>query len=131
MSASPAKPPILSMALVVTGNMLGAGVLALPVKTGLSGFMPSLAGIFLMWILMLSTAIILSGQKSLSESATADLPTFFQKELGTAGKWITVAANLVILYGLFVVFKLILSFYLCNWGMNSNTKGRKGHPQPL
>jgi len=104
MSTSPAKPPILSMALVVTGNMLGAGVLALPVKTGLSGIMPSLAGIFLMWILMLSTAIILSGQKSLSESTTSDLPTFFQKELGTAGKWITVAANLVILYGLLVAY---------------------------
>ncbi|MCJ7683793.1 MAG: hypothetical protein MUO68_05815 [Desulfobacteraceae bacterium] len=104
MSTSPAKAPILSMALVVTGNMLGAGVLALPVKTGLSGLIPSLAGILLMWILMLSTAIILSGQKSLSESATADLPTFFQKELGTAGKWITVAANLVILYGLLVAY---------------------------
>ena len=92
------------MAFVVTGNMLGAGILALPIQTGLSGLIPSLAGIFLMWILMLSTAFIIAGQKSLTESATADLPTFFQKELGTAGKWVAVVANLVILYGLLVAY---------------------------
>ena len=92
------------MSFVVTGNMLGAGILALPIKTGLSGFIPSVVGILLMWALMLSTAIILAGQKSLTESETADLPTFFQKELGTVGKWITVAANMIILYGLLVAY---------------------------
>jgi len=92
------------MSFVVTGNMLGAGILALPIKTGLSGFIPSVLGIFLMWGLMLSTAIILAGQKSLAESETADLPTFFQKELGTTGKWITVVANMIILYGLLVAY---------------------------
>ena len=92
------------MAFVVTGNMLGAGILALPIQTALSGLIPSLAGIVLMWILMLSTAFIIAGQKSLTESATADLPTFFQKELGTAGKWVAVVANLVILYGLLVAY---------------------------
>ena len=95
---------ILSMSFVITGNMLGAGILALPIKTGLSGFIPSVLGILLMWGLMLSTAIILAGQKSLSESETADLPTFFQKELGTTGKWVTVVANMIILYGLLVAY---------------------------
>ena len=95
---------ILSMSFVVTGNMLGAGILALPIKTGLSGFIPSVLGILLMWALMLSTAIILAGQKSLAESETADLPTFFQKELGTVGKWVTVVANMIILYGLLVAY---------------------------
>ncbi|MBT3257927.1 MAG: tryptophan/tyrosine permease [Deltaproteobacteria bacterium] len=95
---------ILSMSFVVTGNMLGAGILALPIKTGLSGFIPSVLGILLMWALMLSTAMILAGQKSLTESKTADLPTFFQKELGTVGKWITVVANMIILYGLLVAY---------------------------
>jgi tyrosine-specific transport protein len=95
---------ILSTSFIVTGNMLGAGILALPIKTGLSGFFPSIVGILLMWGLMLSTAIILAGQKSLTESETADLPTFFQKELGTAGKWVTVIANMIILYGLLVAY---------------------------
>ncbi len=95
---------ILSMSFVVTGNMLGAGILAVPIKTGLSGFIPSVVGIILMWALMLSTAIILAGQKSLTESETSDLPTFFQRELGTGGKWVSVIANMIILYGLLVAY---------------------------
>ena len=95
---------ILSMSFVVTGNMLGAGILALPIKTGLSGLWPSIFGIVLMWICMLSTACILAAQDSLTRSDTADLPTFFQHELGTTGKWISVAANIVILYGLLVAY---------------------------
>ncbi len=95
---------ILSMSFVVTGNMLGAGILALPIKTGLSGLWPSIFGIVLMWICMLSTACILAGQESLTRSETADLPTFFQHELGTAGKWISVVANIIILYGLLVAY---------------------------
>ena len=31
----------MSMAFVVTGNMPGAGILALPIQTGLSGLIPS------------------------------------------------------------------------------------------
>lgn len=92
------------MAMVVTGNLIGAGILALPVKTGLSGLLPSLAGIAATWLMMLSTALILSRQKSLTESETADMPSFFQQELGTAGKWISVVANLIILYGLLVAY---------------------------
>lgn len=95
---------ILSMSFVVTGNMLGAGILALPIKTGLSGLWPSIFGIILMWICMLSTACILAGQESLMRSDTADLPTFFQHELGTAGKWVSVVANIIILYGLLVAY---------------------------
>ncbi len=95
---------IISTAFIVTGNMLGAGILALPVKTGLSGLIPSLVGITLMWLLMLTTALILAGQDSLTKSASADLPTFFEHELGKLGKWIAVPANLIILYGLLVAY---------------------------
>ncbi len=92
------------MAFVVTGNLLGAGILALPVNTGLSGFIPSLLSILLMWAAMFSTALILASQKHFAESPTADLPSFFQAELGAVGKWITVLANLVILYGLLTAY---------------------------
>lgn len=95
---------VLATSFVVTGNLIGAGILALPVKTGLSGLIPSLVGIVLMWAFMLSTAMILAAQPALSESETSDLPTFFQRELGTAGKWLTVAANMIILYGLLVAY---------------------------
>lgn len=92
------------MSLVITGNMLGAGILAVPIKTGLSGFLPSLVGILVTWGIMLATALIFASQKSLTESETADLPTFFQKELGNTGKWVTIIANLIILYGVLVAY---------------------------
>ena len=98
------SPPVLSTALVITGNLIGAGILALPVLTGLAGLWPSLVGISLMWALMTATAIILAGQKSLNESATADLPSFFQDELGGLGRWVAVAANLLILFGVLVAY---------------------------
>lgn len=98
------RASIISMAFVVTGNLLGAGILALPVNTGLSGFIPSLVSILLMWAAMFSTALILASQKHFAESPTADLPSFFGAELGAAGKWITVLANLVILYGLLTAY---------------------------
>ncbi len=92
------------MAFVVTGNLIGAGILGLPINTGLAGLVPALAGNVVMWLLMLTTAIILSEQKSLTENENADLPTFFQAELGMVGKWITVVANMIILYGLLVAY---------------------------
>jgi tyrosine-specific transport protein len=104
MSKSSAHPHVWTMAFVVTGNLIGAGILGLPINTGLTGLIPALIGNVVMWLLMLTTAIILSEQKSLTETENADLPTFFQAELGSVGKWITVIANMIILYGLLVAY---------------------------
>ncbi|NDV28637.1 aromatic amino acid transport family protein [Desulfovibrio sp. JC010] len=94
----------LSMMFVVVGNMLGAGILALPVNLCAAGFYPSIAATLLMWVLMTYTALIYSEQKSLTTSENADLPTFFQQELGNGGKWVTIVANLIILYGVLVAY---------------------------
>lgn len=91
-------------ALVVTGNMVGAGILALPVNLGPAGLLPALCAIAFMWCLMTWTALIYSEQKSLVQNETADLPTFFGAELGPAGKWVSIAANLIILYGVLVAY---------------------------
>ncbi|WP_419778557.1 aromatic amino acid transport family protein [Maridesulfovibrio sp.] len=94
----------LSMMFVVVGNMLGAGILALPVNLCAAGFYPSVAATLLMWVLMTYTALIYSEQKSLTTNENADLPTFFHHELGNAGKWVTIVANLIILYGVLVAY---------------------------
>ncbi len=94
----------LSMMFVVVGNMLGAGILALPVNLCAAGFFPSVAATLLMWVLMTYTALIYSEQKSLTTNENADLPTFFHDELGNAGKWVTIVANLIILYGVLVAY---------------------------
>ncbi|MGE4556829.1 MAG: aromatic amino acid transport family protein [Desulfovibrionaceae bacterium] len=98
------KASVITMSFVITGNLIGAGILALPVQTGLAGFWPSVLGSVVMWAMMLTTAMILAAQPALTESETADLPSFFQQELGMVGKWITIVANLIILYGLLTAY---------------------------
>jgi tyrosine-specific transport protein len=98
------RTKVLSMTLVIVGNMLGAGILALPVTLCAAGFLPSVVGAVLACAFMVFTAIIYSRQKALVENENADLPTFFGQELGPAGKWLTVLANLVILNGLLVAY---------------------------
>jgi tyrosine-specific transport protein len=98
------KTSVITMSFVITGNLIGAGILALPVQTGLAGFWPSVLGSVVMWAMMLTTAMILAAQPALTASETADLPSFFQQELGVVGKWITIVANMIILYGLLTAY---------------------------
>src|SRR3972149_4119009 len=45
--------------LLIAGSCIGAGMLGLPIVTGLAGFYPSLVMIFLVWGFMTSTALLL------------------------------------------------------------------------
>lgn len=44
---------------LVAGTCIGGGMLALPIATGISGFLPSLAVMALCWIMMTATALLL------------------------------------------------------------------------
>ena len=46
-----------SAALLIAGTALGAGVLALPIQTGLAGLVPAVAGIILVWMTMLTVVL--------------------------------------------------------------------------
>lgn len=95
---------MVTTALIVTGNMVGAGILALPVNLGPSGLLPAVLASVAMWAVMTSTGLVIARQPFLRENADADLPTFFEAVLGPWGKWLSVAANLVILYGLLTAY---------------------------
>lgn len=103
-SNGPGAGKVVTTALVVTGNMVGAGILALPVNLGPSGLIPALIGTVFMWFMMTCTALIYSRQKALIDDPDADLPTFFGRELGPTGQWVSVAANIIILYGLLTAY---------------------------
>jgi tyrosine-specific transport protein len=102
--SAPSTGRMVTTALIVTGNMVGAGILALPVNLGPSGLLPAVLGALAMWAIMTSTGLIIARQPFLRENASADLPTFFEAVLGPCGKWLSVAANLVILYGLLTAY---------------------------
>ena len=99
-----ASAPVMTVGILITGNLVGAGILGLPINTGLSGFVPSFIVMVLVWGLMVGTAVIISDQVLVSGEERFDLPSLFGRTLGRAGQWVAVAANLLILYGLLVAY---------------------------
>ena len=96
--------PVTTVGILITGNLVGAGILGLPINTGMAGFPLSTATMVIMWGLMLATAMILSSRFLSTHDARFDLPSLFEETLGPFGKWVAVVANLLILYGLLVAY---------------------------
>ena len=105
---------ILTIALLITGTTIGAGMLGLPIKTGLSGMFPSLISMIIMWALMFVTAWILTSRIIESNQTVSDIPTLFHKELGPLGKWLSITGHLIIFYGLLVAYLSGASSILVN-----------------
>lgn len=101
---TPSTGKVITTSLIVTGNMLGAGILALPIDLGPAGLFPAVLGALGVWALMTCTGLIIARQPFLAQNRDADLPTFFEVVLGPVGKWVSVAANLVIFYGLLTAY---------------------------
>lgn len=102
-SHSPSFGKIFSSSLLVFGNVLGVGVLALPITAGLGGFVPALIGIVGIWFVMLFAAWIIASRIDPNKK-NFDLPSFYGQELGQSGKWIAIICNLIILYGVLVAY---------------------------
>jgi len=94
----------LAAAALIAGNLVGAGILGLPINTGLAGFWPSMLAMLAGGGLMYLTAIILGDEAAKSRSETFDYPSLYHRVLGKAGQWIAILANLVILYGLLTAY---------------------------
>lgn len=104
MNTKPSTLQIISIGFLIVGNLIGAGILALPINTGLAGFIPSLLGLFVTSAAMYYSAIILSAEAVKRQESTFNYPSLYLTYLGTAGKWIAVLANLIILYGLLTAY---------------------------
>ena len=104
MGKQPSSLQVVSIGFLIVGNLIGAGILALPINTGLAGFLPSLLGLFVTSAAMYYSAIILSTEAVKRQETTFNYPSLYQTYLGTAGKWIAVLANLIILYGLLTAY---------------------------
>jgi len=95
---------LISVSLLVVGNLIGAGILALPVNTGLAGFVPSLINMMVFGAAMFYSAIVLAKEANEAKEETFNYPSLYEKYLGSFGKWIAIAANLILLYGLLVAY---------------------------
>ena len=93
------KKTIFFMALLISGNMIGAGILAVPIVAGFAGFYPSLFAMFFLCAAMLYTGFVLIHEINEEKQETFNLPSLYGQHFGVSGKWITSIANMTIFYG--------------------------------
>jgi tyrosine-specific transport protein len=95
---------LLGGTLIIGGSCVGAGMLGLPIITGLCGFYPSLVMLFLAWAFMTATALL-----------TVEVTSWFSKDVNlismvghSLGKWgqrISWVLYLFLFYSLLVAYQ--------------------------
>lgn len=94
---------VLGGVLLVAGSCIGAGMLAIPVITGMAGFIPSTFMFLFAWAFMTATALLLL-EANLSLGYQLSLISLSQKTLGTWGKGATWFFFLFLFYSLNVAY---------------------------
>ncbi len=92
------------IALLVTGNLIGAGILALPMQTGGAGLFFSFLAMAVFCGAMYFSAIVLAREAVEQQEEDFNYPSLYGKYLGPVGKWLATIANLLILYGLLTAY---------------------------
>lgn len=85
--------------LLVSGTTVGAGMLALPVSTGMSGFFPTLGLFVLYWLYMTFTALLML-EVNLWTEKNINLLSMARMTLGRWGKRVSWLFYLFLLYSL-------------------------------
>lgn len=94
---------ILSATFLVAGTCIGGGMLALPVATGIAGFLPSLAVMFICWLAMSATALLLL-EVSLWMEEGVHVISMTSRILGMPGKTVSWLLYLFICYASLVAY---------------------------
>lgn len=81
------KFDIFSGILLITGTCIGAGMLALPIVTGFSGFLPSMVINTLCWLFMLLTGLLFL-EATLWMKEGSNVLSMASRFFGPIGKWI-------------------------------------------
>lgn len=93
------KHRLLGGILLVAGTTIGAGMLALPVATGLAGFFPSIVLFVFYWLYMTFTALLML-EVNLGMEEHTNLITMAKKTLGKTGQIVSWMIYLFLLYTL-------------------------------
>lgn len=78
---------VLSGSLLIAGTSIGAGMLGVPLITGLSGFFPSMLATTVCWLFMLFTGLLFL-EATLWMEDGANVLSICERFLGPIGKWI-------------------------------------------
>ncbi|GAB5411452.1 MAG: aromatic amino acid transport family protein [Chlamydiales bacterium] len=94
---------VLGGMLLITGSCIGAGMLALPILTGLAGFFPTLLMFFLAWGFMTTTALLLVEVNGWHKKPV-NLLTMVGETLGKTGRYLSWVLYLLLFYSLLVAY---------------------------
>lgn len=102
-TAAPKFGSILSALFLVAGTCIGGGMLALPVATGISGFIPSIAVMIICWLAMTFTALLLL-EVSMWMEEGVHMISMTSRILGVPGKVVSWLLYLFICYASLVAY---------------------------
>ncbi|MBM3194850.1 MAG: hypothetical protein FJZ60_03700, partial [Chlamydiae bacterium] len=97
------SPSVFGGALLVTGSCVGAGMLGLPIMTGLVGFYPSLILFIVASVFMTLTALLLIEVQEEFDHPV-NLSTMCGFSLGKAGRFLCWITYLFLFYALLVAY---------------------------
>jgi tyrosine-specific transport protein len=94
---------VLGGTLLVAGSCIGAGMLALPILTGLAGFFPSLVALLSVWAFMTFTGLLLVEVNGWF-SNQVNFVSMSKEALGQTGRWTAWFSYLFLFYSLLVAY---------------------------
>ena len=97
------KGSVFGATFLITGSCVGAGMLALPISTGLAGFFPSFAMFFLAWFFMTSTAFILV-EVQRHFPTRVNFAGMVEHFLGPVGRMVCFVLYLLLFYAILVAY---------------------------
>lgn len=113
---------VLGGILLISGSCIGAGMLGLPIQTGLSGFLPSMISFLIVWSFMTLSGFMLLEANSWHPKDT-NILTMISHSLGKSGRYICWFFYLFLFYALLVAYMAasgnILSHFLTTYFQHS------------
>lgn len=94
---------VLGGVLLIAGSCIGAGMLALPVITGVAGFIPAFFTLLFSWLFMLITSLLLL-EANLTVGYHLSLISIAEKTLGKWGKFLCWILFLFLFYSLSIAY---------------------------
>ena len=91
--------------LLVSGCCIGSGMLALPISTGVAGFVPSILVLLLTWLFMMSTGLMIL-ELNIKYGQDINIATMAERTLGFPGKVISLATFLFLFYCIMVAYSV-------------------------
>ena len=95
---------VFSVIIFLSGASVGAGILGLPIQTGLAGVLPASMVMLIVWFMMLITSFFIADIYLECDSYDSDIPDLLERPLGWFGKISGSFAYLLNAYGILIAY---------------------------